>query len=445
MSENKPAVSFCTLGCRVNQYESDAVAAALKECGVRIVRFGEKADLAVVNTCTVTAESDRKSRQMIRQAARNARLVAVVGCYSQIDPVGAADGERVVYVGGNGGKALLAERILKILSSPSVGREIDVTPPGDGKSAEMILRTPQRTRSYIKIEDGCDNRCTYCLIRKARGPVRSKPVGTVLDEIRSLASLGVQEIILTGIEVGAYGADFAEHRPRGYALADLIAEVSKIDGIRRIGLGSLDPVVLNEYFAEKALTTGKFLPHLHLSLQSGCSGTLARMRRQYSAESAMASIERARKARPDVTFSSDIITGFPGESENDFEETVSFCRKVRFLHLHVFPYSVRAGTEAAGMPNQIPEAVRKERTARLIAEDRLTRAGLLAEYVEAHRSSPVHLLVEKCSGGISSGHSEHFIEVTGVPVRAGIGGIVPVLLASTDGSTVSGVPVIESN
>lgn len=434
------SVSIYTLGCRVNQYESDVIVSELKKHHIRIVPFGENADLSIINTCTVTAESDRKSRQIIRRAANFANRVVVIGCYAQIEGQAASTLPKVEYVSGNGGKGVLISTILSLLDGSYNGPVCSITPPEDQATADMVLTSPQRTRPYIKIEDGCNNRCAYCLINRARGPVRSKSTNTILAEANALAEQGAQEIILTGIETASYGLDFETRRPYGYHLADLLEKVSQIDGIKRIGLGSLEPTVMSDYFTRKVSSLPKVLPHFHLSIQSGSSHILALMRRRYNADMALAAIERMRLARPEVTFSADIITGFPGETEENFEETLSFCRSVRFLHLHLFPYSQRVGTEAVSLPDQIPENIKKERLVILKAEDENIRHGLLNDYVEKHQAEPVNLLVEKCRGGFSSGHSEHFVEVQKVPVRAEIGTIVPVLITGTDGKTVFGKP-----
>ena len=436
--ETRRTVSVLTLGCRVNQYESDSFSAKLKENGVTVVPFGEPVRLAVVNTCTVTAESDRKSRQMIRRAAQNAEMVAVVGCYSQLDAEAVSRMEKVVHVCGNSGKAELADTILALLDGSYAGPVNAVTAPDSPASAEMTLTTPMRTRSYIKIEDGCENRCAYCIINKARGPVRSKASETVLAEVCQLAHAGAQEVILTGIETASYGLDFRSRKPYGHALADLIEQVNGIDGIRRIGLGSLDPTVMSDYFVGKAARCEKLLPHFHLSIQSGCSRTLAAMRRKYNAKQAMEAIIRMKAALPGVTFSADVIAGFPGETEEDFAETVSFCREVSFLHLHIFPYSIREGTEAASMENQVPEEVKHRRAALLEAEGAALRRELLDQYAESHRETPVWLLVEKNIGGFCSGHSEHFVEIGRVKSDARVGEIIPVLLSETDGEVCMG-------
>lgn len=431
-------VSILTLGCRVNQYESDTIASALAAAGAQIVPFGQKCDIAVINTCTVTAESDRKSRQMIRRAATFADRVAVTGCYAQISSSEAAEEKKVVFVGGNGAKASLPSIILDILEGRYTGEKNAVTPPIERASVETTIETPMRTRSYIKIEDGCENKCAYCIINKARGPVRSKSPALVIEEARSL-SRETHELILTGIEAASYGMDFEDRRPYGHALADLIGEVAEIDSVYRIGLGSLDPTVMSDYFVSRAARCEKLLPHFHLSLQSGSSRVLASMRRKYNASQALAAIERMRCAVPDVTFSADVIVGFPGETDEDFAETVEFCRTVGFLHLHIFPYSKRRGTEAAEMADQIPENVKHERAARLGIVGEESRRALLADYVLSHGSAgePVRVLVEKSRGGVISGHSEHFVEVK-ARGKAEIGEIVRVNLDGLDGKFCTG-------
>lgn len=426
-------LSLLTLGCRVNQYESDSFAAKMSAAGISIVPFGEPCDVAVVNTCTVTAESDRKSRQMIRRAAQNADRVIVTGCFAQIEADSASSMDKVVYVCGNSGKASLADTVISMLNGNFTGDVNSVTPPTSTDAVEMTLPNPMRTRSYIKIEDGCENRCSYCIISVARGPVRSKDPNVVLNEIKNLAAQGCNEIILTGIETASYGADFPERRPYGYYLADLIVEVSKIEGIKRIGLGSLDPTVMSDYFCKTVANVEKLLPHFHLSIQSGSSRILAKMRRKYNRDMALEAVARMKSAIPDVTFSADIIVGFPSETDEDFSDTLDFCRSVGFLHLHIFPYSKRKGTEAADMPDQVPEQIKKSRLSELEKDGAEVKRTLLENYVNAHRENPVSVLVEKCIDGLSSGHSEHFVEVKKIPHTAQIGEIINVKLTETDG------------
>ncbi|MBQ9717526.1 MAG: MiaB/RimO family radical SAM methylthiotransferase, partial [Clostridia bacterium] len=347
MENKRYTISVTTLGCRVNQYESLSFTEGLKKYGIHVVRPGEPCDAAIVNTCTVTAESDRKSRQMIRRAASYADHVIVTGCFAQISADTAAAIDKVTYVCGNGGKASLADTVYAILTGTYGGDKNNVGAPDGYDAVEMVTSQPERTRSYIKIEDGCENRCAYCIIPKARGPVRSKKPETVLEEAKALAAAGCREVILTGIETASYGMDFEGRQPYGYRLAELIGEIAAVDGIERIGLGSLEPTVMSDYFVGTLASTPKILPHFHLSIQSGCSRTLAEMKRRYNADMARTALRRMRDAMPDVTFSCDVIVGFPGETEEDFSETLEFCREARFLHMHIFPYSKRAGTVAA--------------------------------------------------------------------------------------------------
>ena len=438
MNNESFTVSLLTLGCRVNQYESDSFAESLERRGVRIVPFGEKCDLSIVNTCTVTAESDRKSRQMIRRATANARHTVVTGCFAQISPDCFADSDNVTYITGNSGKASLADTVYEILTGTYCGDKVNVTPPDDLGTVKMTLGTPMRCRSYVKIEDGCDNRCSYCIISAARGPVRSKPQELVISEVKALADAGCREIILTGIETASYGMDFGERRPYGHHLADLIREIEKIDGIERIGLGSLEPTVMSDYFTETIRDCKKVLPHFHLSIQSGSSAVLRAMRRRYNAEMALGAIEKMRSAVPAATFSADIIVGFPGESEENFRETMDFCTKARFLHMHIFPYSKRAGTEAAEMKGQIAGNVKRERLHDLEALGREIKRELLQGYVAFHKDSPVFVLAEKCEDGCTFGHSEHFVEVKVSSTEADAGEVIPIYLDSTDGEIVIG-------
>ncbi len=427
-NKNEITAAVMTLGCRVNQYESDVLVSSLKNNGVRIVPFGEKCDICVVNTCTVTAESDRKSRQMIRRAATLAEHVVVAGCFGQISPEEAMAIDGVDYVCGNGDKKKLDGIIMQIAHGKKVIQN-GVVPPVDRGSVEMKLDCPNRTRSYIKIEDGCENRCAYCIINKARGPVRSKSPEEVMAEAEALACAGSSELVLTGIETASYGMDFADRKPYGHALADLVCRVATLDKVKRIRLGSLEPTVMSEYFVTTLASAGeKIMPHFHLSMQSGSSEVLRRMRRRYSADMALAAVERMKKALPGVTFSADIITGFPGETEENFAETVEFCRKVGFLHLHIFPYSIRRGTEAAEMENQIPEHIKKERLLYLESVGEEIKSSLIRNYIAAHRETPVYMLTEKCDGVSSTGHSEHFVEIKAVDCASGIGDIVPVVL-----------------
>ncbi len=440
MENKRYKISVITLGCRVNQYESLSFTEGLKKHGIDVVKPGDPCDAAIVNTCTVTAESDRKSRQMIRRAAAYAEHVIVTGCFAQISADTASAIDKVTYVCGNGGKASLADTVYEILTGTYSGEKNTVgnQQPDGYDTVEMTTSQPERTRSYIKIEDGCENHCAYCIIPKARGPVRSKQPETVLAEAKDLAAAGCREVILTGIETASYGMDFERRQPYGHRLAELIGDIAEVDGIERIGLGSLEPTVMSDYFVGKLANTPKILPHFHLSIQSGCSRTLAEMKRRYNADMAKAAIRRMRDAMPDVTFSADVIVGFPGETEEDFAETVEFCREARFLHMHIFPYSKRAGTIAAARKDQVPENVKHDRLVRLETVGREVKREILDHYVEKHRESPVYVLVEKSEDGTAVGHSEHYFEVR-IPERdAEAGEILAVLPDLHDGEIVTG-------
>lgn len=447
MTTKKPAASIYTLGCRVNQYESDAIAEILQKDGFEIVPFGQPCDVIIVNTCTVTAESDRKSKQIIRRAASLFESVPVVvtGCFSQVSPDKVPVCKGVAYIAGNGEKEKIPAAARKLIAE--FGGEsdphIDVSDILDAKYDSFTLSVPHRTRSYIKIEDGCENRCAYCIIPKARGKVRSKKEEIVLAEAKAIASTGAKEIILTGIETASYGRDIYPNAPYGTHLARLLEKVNGICGIERIGLGSLEPTVMSEAFTETVSKLPHVLPHFHLSIQSGSTSVLRRMRRRYNAEQALICIERMKCAMPEVTFSADVIVGFPGETEEEFNETLDFCQKCDFLHLHIFPYSVREGTEAADMPNQIPQEIKHSRLKKLEASQAKMKLDLLNQYVSSHANTenPVLVLVEKIKNGILSGHSQHFVEVfatipDGTPVE--VGEIVPVILTDTNGDICHG-------
>ena len=429
-----PRAAFCTLGCRVNQYESDAIAACLEADGFQIVPFGQEADVTIVNTCTVTAESDRKSRQHIRRAAsaNPGKPLIVTGCFAQVSPDAASSISGVTAVIGNGNKAEISALVRRLMAGEAVQNRVD-----DIENAvydDMVLMTPRRSRSYIKIQDGCENRCAYCIIPAARGKIRSKKPADVLTEAAALAEAGCREIILTGIETAAYGRDSGG----AITLAGLMKQLSGVPGIERIGLGSLEPNLMRERFLSEIAPLKAVLPHFHISLQSGSSSVLKRMRRPYNAAQAMEFIRAVREYFPEAMLTADVIVGFPGETEAEFEETMSFCREAQFLHLHIFPYSIRQGTEAAAMPDQIPACVKKQRAADLAKQQADTKRSLLEKYVAAHREKTVYVLIEEEKKGYLVGHSEHYVEIRLAANAGQIGQIVPVTLRETNGDVCFG-------
>ncbi|MBQ8836348.1 MAG: tRNA (N(6)-L-threonylcarbamoyladenosine(37)-C(2))-methylthiotransferase MtaB [Clostridia bacterium] len=397
-------ISAYTLGCKVSQYESEAILEEAERRGFEIAGEGETADVYIVNTCTVTAEGDRKCRQLIRRIAKQApsAKILVCGCYSQVAPDDVAKIECVDYVSGTLDKLKIVDRAMEILGGKEIPR-VEVSPLDCARFEQMQIMRAPRTRAYVKIEDGCENRCAYCKIPEARGKVRSKSIADTVAEITELAKGGVREVVLTGIETASFGVDSGE------SLFDLLAAAEKVDGIERIRLGSLEPTLMRPDFIEKIATLKKLTPHFHLSMQSGCSKTLAAMRRKYNAETAMKNIEAVRAAIENVQFTTDFIVGFPGESDEDFETTVEFVKKARFLQTHIFKYSKRTGTVAATMKNQVPEDVKHERSQRLIALCRDITAELLEEEIEKRPIQKV--LFEQLTDGMWCGHTASFIEV----------------------------------
>lgn len=403
-----PRVAILTLGCKVNQYESEAIGEAFEAAGFVVCDEGCGCDGYVVNTCTVTAESDRKARQMIRRLAGKdpAAYIVVTGCSAQANAATIAAIPGVDAVIGNRDKLSVVAVMRRLMESGAKPTEPLVEVPSlDGSRFEpMTITRFGRTRAYVKIEDGCESRCAYCAIPAARGPIRSKPIAEVLTEVEGLVARGCREIVLTGIETGAWGRDLGTLR-----LEDLLAEVDAIDGIGRVRLGSLDPTVMTEAFVARLATLSHVAPHFHLSMQSGCSATLARMRRRYNARQAEAAMARVRAAIPSVRFTTDIIVGFPGETDEEFAETVAFTRRAEFLHMHVFPYSRRAGTPAAVMPGQVPDAVKRERVRQLTAISAESCTSILDGVLAA--GTPLSVLPETRGEGYVLGHTPHFMDV----------------------------------
>ena len=436
MNTSKTA-SILTLGCRVNQYESDFITHSLTEKGYSFVSFGTPADVTVINTCTVTAESDRKSRQMIRRAVTSSPggIIVVTGCYAETgtDTVASIDG--VTYVTGNSKKSEIPDIIDTLVSGSNV--KVNVEDIDTAPFDNMMLPSPERIRSYIKIEDGCDNRCSYCIIPSARGKVRSRPYDHIICEANALRSAGANEVILTGIETASYGRDFEREAYYGASLAKVISGVSEI-GFPRIGLGSLEPTVMNDGFVTEIAKIPSLMPHFHISVQSGSSGVLRRMRRRYNADMLRGAIARLKAAIPGVTLSADVITGFPGETEEEFNETLEFIKETRFLHLHIFPYSIRKGTEAATMAGQLANDIKSERLHVLSDGQKVIKAELLDAYVRSHEESPIKVLVETETDGVLHGHSEHFVEVSFNGEAELIGKICDVVLTEHDGNVCKG-------
>lgn len=363
-------VAFHNLGCKVNSYEMDAMLQDLKRHGYGIVAFDEKADVYIVNTCTVTNMADRKSRQMLHKAKKTnpEAIVVAVGCYVQSDTEGVrADDAVDLMIGNNKKKDLVAilENYMDGIKEESV---IDIN--NTNEYEEMCLTgTEEHTRAYIKIQDGCNQFCSYCMIPYARGRVRSRRKEDILAEIKGLIQAGYQEFVLTGIHISSYGVDFKKAGEAEDDLLSLMKAIDKLEGVKRLRLGSLEPRIITEEFAKGIGALEHICPHFHLSLQSGCEETLKRMNRHYTPEQFYAGVELLRKTFEHPAITTDVIVGFPGETEQEFETTRAFLEKVSFYEMHVFKYSKRKGTRAAVMENQIPEQVKTQRSNILIAMD----------------------------------------------------------------------------
>ena len=413
-----PTFAIFTFGCKVNQYESEAIAEALEAEGFVQRPASEACDLYIANTCTVTAESDRKARQTIRRfiGKHPSAFMVVTGCSAQAHADGIASIPGVDAVIGNRRKMAVVDVIKRLMEAGGKPASPIVEVPSlEGSEFEpMAISRFGRTRAYVKIEDGCESRCAYCAIPAARGPIRSKPMAEVIAEVRALTDGGCREIVLTGIETGAWGRDLGAVR-----LQDLLCEIDRIPNVGRIRLGSLDPTVMTPDFVEKIAGLKSLAPHFHLSMQSECSATLARMRRKYNRSQAEAAMARVRAAIPRVQFTTDMIVGFPGETPEEFAESADFARKAGFLHIHVFPYSKREGTPAATMKDQVPEAVKHERVGILsrISEE---SCEAILDGVLATPDAVLTILPETPGQGFIMGHTPDFLEVkllTDCPLR----------------------------
>ncbi len=405
MTENTPRAAVYTLGCRVNQYESEAVEAELEMLGFRIVPFSEAADVYIINTCAVTAESERKSRQIIRRAKSGNpdAIVLVMGCFSQIKAEAVAKIAGVDYVCGNRNKLSVSEMAVKLLREGKKGSAVASLADVETAPLEkMQLPHPYRDRSYIKVEDGCDNHCTYCIIKKARGNVVSRPPEEVLEEVRIIAENGCHEVVLTGIEAAAYGKDLG-----GYPLSRLMAQAAQVEGIERVRCGSLEPSVMKPAFSDELSAEKKIMPSFHLSLQSGSNKILAAMKRKYNREQVLSHVAYMKSVIPNVTFTCDIIVGFPGETEEDFLDTMDIAEKIDFLHMHIFPFSPREGTPAAEMKEQIPEETKRDRAKRLADLGKKLSDARYKRAIGETRS----VLFESREGEYFFGHAEDMLEV----------------------------------
>ncbi len=406
MKHTALSVGILTLGCKVNQYESVAIAEEFAKRGYRVTSPQDICDVYVVNTCTVTSESDRKVRQAVRRLRNknpNAFLLAI-GCLGQTDPAQLAAIKGVDFVCGNAKKLSVVDAADKLVAE---GKKRDTTEiyagaPDAFGFESMHITHFDRTRAYVKIEDGCESRCTYCIIPTARGGIRSKNPEDVLSEVTELTENGCREVVLTGIETASYGKDLAD-----CDLAELLSRVDRIPNVGRVRLGSLDPSLIKQPFVDRIANLSSLAPHFHLSMQSGSDSVLARMKRKYNSRMALEGMERLRRAIPDVQFTTDMIVGFPGETEEEFSQTLAFIERAGFLMIHAFPYSKRNGTPAAQMKEQIPEEIKHERLKRLTDLQAEIQNRILEETVGKN----AEVLFETYRNGKAYGHTPSFLEV----------------------------------
>ena len=402
----KKAASFA-LGCKVNQYESEAIAELFAEKGYEIVGIDEEADVYVINTCTVTNFGDKKSRQLIRKVKRQNEnaIVAVVGCYAQTAPQELVKVEGVNLVIGTKDRAQIVEMVENYKTENGVENHVSDIMKERVFEPLSIQKLANRTRAYLKIQDGCSQYCSYCIIPYARGPIRSRDPQDVIAEVKRLAENGFKEVVLTGIHVASYGKDRHDT-----SLLEILRQVHEVEGIERIRFSSIEPNVVTEEFAQAIAEMPKVCDHFHLSLQSGCDKTLKEMNRKYDTEKYRQAAAILRKYLPEVALTTDIIAGFPGETEEDFQASYDFAKEIGFAKIHAFPYSPKKGTPAAARKDQLLNAVKAERSHRLIElSDKMAD-----DFIQAYVGKEVEVLYERAVGeGVYEGHTTNYIKVQG--------------------------------
>ena len=423
-------VAFITLGCKVNQYETNAMTQQFMEKGYEVVDHTQKADIYIVNTCTVTNMSDRKSRQMLRRVKElnKEAIVVACGCYAQVAKEELEKIEEINLVLGNNEKKEIVEHVekyiknqiskkaeedkrdiniknTKVQQTTEIQKNIETQIEDVMNQKEFVefgdITFTEKTRAVIKIQDGCDRFCSYCIIPYARGRVRSRKPEHILSEIQKIAKEGIKEVVITGIHIASYGKDFKQE----YRLIDLLEEMNEIEEIERIRLGSIEPLLITEEFVSRLEKLSKICHQFHLSLQSGCDETLKRMNRRYTTEQFQEITKLLRKTFEDVILTTDIIVGFPGESEEAFEKTYAFLEKIKFYKMHVFKYSPRKGTKAAVMPNQIDGNKKEERSRKLIELSNKNEK----EYNQQYIGKEMEVLFEEEKDGVWQGHTKNYI------------------------------------
>ena len=412
-------VALHNLGCKVNAYETEAVQQMMEECGYEIVPFQEYADIYIINTCSVTNMADRKSRQMLHRAKKQNpdAVVVAMGCYVQTAAEEIKKDTAVDIVIGNNKKHELPELLKKYMEERN-GKDrmqpelavIDINEKGQEYEELFLKKTAEHTRAFIKVQDGCNQFCSYCIIPYARGRVRSRKTEDVLREVEHLAGQGYKEVVLTGIHLSSFGVD------TGDTLLHLIEEVHKVDGIARIRLGSLEPRIITEEFAKRISKLEKLCPHFHLSLQSGCDATLKRMNRRYDTEEYANKCDVLRKYFKHPAITTDVIVGFPGETDEEFETTRKFLEKVHFYEMHIFKYSKRKGTKAAVMKEQVPEEVKTKRSGILLELEKKMSEEFREDYLGKTEAALLEEELELDGVRYFTGYTKEYVKVV-VPAK----------------------------
>ena len=398
-------VASHALGCKVNQYESEAIAELFQQKGYHIVNIEQPADVYIINTCTVTNFGDKKSRQLIRKVKRQNpdSIVVVAGCYAQTAPEEIMEIEGVNIVVGTKNRIQIVELVENYKKEKQPQNCVSEIMKEREFEPLSIQKLENRTRAYLKIQDGCSQFCSYCIIPYARGPIRSRKPEDVMLEVKRLEENGFQEVVLTGIHVASYGKDL-----KGITLIEMIEKVHAVEGIKRIRLSSIEPNIVTNEFVERLSKLNKVCDHFHLSLQSGCNKTLQTMNRKYTTQKYRQAVELLRDYMPSVAITTDIIVGFPGETEQDFLESYEFAKEIGFSKIHVFPYSPKKGTPAAVMSNQVSNSIKTERSQKLITLSEEMAEAFLCQFVGKNRN----VLYEKqIAQNIYEGHTTNYIKV----------------------------------
>ena len=404
-------VAFYTLGCKVNQYETNAMEQQFKNCGYDIVKNTEIADIYVINTCTVTNVAERKSRQMLRRVKEinENSILIVCGCYAQVAEKELEQIPEIDIILGINEKNKIDEIVEKYIKSKdaeTLEQVSDVASQKEFLDFGDVTYT-EKNRAVVKVQDGCNMFCTYCLIPYARGRIRSRKIESVVSEITQIAKTGIKEVVITGIHVESYGKDFDDISDKKIRLIDLLEAINKIDGIERIRLSSLEPNVIDEEFIQRLLKLNKICDHFHLSLQSGCDSTLKRMNRKYTTQTYKKAVQLLRENYPEVKLTTDVIVGFPGETNEEFDSTYKFLKEIKFYRMHVFKYSKRRGTPAEKMPNQVDGNIKEQRSRTLIQLSNECENS----YNESYIGKNVKVLFEEFEDGYFRGHTTNYMMV----------------------------------